>query len=169
MYFLSPKMMPYKSDGFTLIECIVSIAIFEIIFGVEAVFLMRLMNNFNEMTNQNKNVYYSNEAFTFIKHEIDACLSCSVLENNVIEITMAAQEDKENKKDIITQNYIMMYQNQNLIIRYGSIEGNNFNYISKGVKEFNVKQNGSVIYIKIAYKGGKKYERCFGIKKKMVS
>lgn len=158
MYFLNLMKTSHKSCGFTLIECIISIAIFEIIFGIEAVFLFRIINNFNVMTSQNKNMYYSNEAFTFIKHEIDTSLSCKVLENDVIEIT---QKNSSIKK------YIKLDQNHNLVIYNGNPYGYN-NYILKKVKEFNVRENGSVIYIKIVDKEGKNYKRCFGIKRKKV-
>lgn len=159
MYFSNPRKISHKSDGFTLIECIISMAVFEIMFGIEVTFLLRTINNFNTMAGDNKSLYYFNETFVFIKHQIDTCLSCKTSGDNIIEIT---------QKDNNTKNYITLNKNNNLVIYYGNTY-ERYNYIFRGVKEFNVKENGDVIYISIVDKEGKKYERCLGIKRKKVS
>lgn len=155
MYYLSLKKRAHRKKGITLIECIISISIFEVVMGIEITMLLRYINILNKISDESKNLAYINEAYFYIEHEIETSSSCKLVDDNVLEII-----DKiSGRKD-----YIMLY-NHNLVIRYGS-GYSNYNKILEEINDFRLKEKGSIVYVTIINDEGKKYERCFGIKKR---
>lgn len=154
MYYLNLKKRARRKKGVSLIECIVSILIFEMIMGLEITMLLKYINILNQISIESREFTYINETYFYIQDKIETSSLIKFTQDNVIEVI-----DKDSSR----KDYIMI-TNHNLVIKYGS-RNSRYNKILEGVSDFKLKEKDNIVYITIINNEGKKYTRCFGIKK----
>lgn len=143
--------------AFSIIEVIVYISVFTIIFTLTGKNLILQLCNYGKNMNYQQEELYVDQAFIYIEEKLR--------EGDHIEIL----EDKSGSEiKIVTKgisDYIK-YNRGKIIISYGKSNYGPTNNIMLNVKKFLVHDIENTIYINIITMSGKEYERCFGVKRK---
>ncbi|WP_035290147.1 prepilin-type N-terminal cleavage/methylation domain-containing protein [Clostridium sp. KNHs214] len=141
-----------KKKAFTLIELIISVSIASIIFSLEIKVLAREIRSFSRIREDTVSYSSISEGLNFI-HKVLYGNGRVQVNNDTIEII----NEKKNKKGCIK------LQENALKIEYEDINSNtgrkNSNNICRKIKDFQVRKNGKVLFIKISDKNGRECSR----------
>ncbi|WP_251859476.1 type II secretion system protein [Clostridium sp. Marseille-Q2269] len=138
-----------QKKGFSIIEVLIGISIMSIVSLYIIITTLTYTSNYKGKREETLESVYIKEAIEFINYTLDKEKTSMVLENSI----------KIERVDDKGYDYIKKDKN-NLVISYGSKNSSNTNIICRNIKEFNIKEKGDVIHIKILGKKGKEYKRC---------
>ncbi|ACA55357.1 prepilin-type N-terminal cleavage/methylation domain-containing protein [Clostridium botulinum] len=139
-----------KRKGFSIIEILIGLSIMSIVSLYIIKVTVRYTSNYKIKKEETLETVYMEEAFNFIKYILDREAASTVI-GDIIKVERA--DDKG-------YDYIRKDRAGNLIISYGAKYSPTTNNICREVSEFNVKEKGDVIHLKIVGKKGKEYIRC---------
>ncbi|MCR1934172.1 prepilin-type N-terminal cleavage/methylation domain-containing protein [Clostridium tepidum] len=139
-----------KKKGFSIIEILIGLSIMSIISLYIIKVTVKYTSNYKIKKEEILEYIYVEEAFNTIKHILDRESSSIVVGDSI----------KIERYDDKGYDYIRKDKAGNIIISYGAKYSSNTNNVCRGIKEFKVKENGEVIYLKIVGKKGKEYTRC---------
>ncbi|MDS1002539.1 prepilin-type N-terminal cleavage/methylation domain-containing protein [Clostridium sporogenes] len=139
-----------KKKGFSIIEILIGLSIMSIVSLYIIKVTVKYTSNYKIKREDALEAIYIEEAVNIIKHILDREASSMVVGDSI----------KIERYDGKGYDYIRKDRTGNIIISYGANYSPTTNNICRGVKEFNVKENGDVIHLKIVGKKGKKYTRC---------
>nr|WP_031367639.1 type II secretion system protein [Clostridium botulinum] len=139
-----------KRKGFSIIEILIGLSIMAIVSLYIIKVTVRYTSNYKIKKEETLETVYMEEAFNSIKYILDKETASTVI-GDVIKV---------ERTDDKGYDYIRKDGAGNLIISYGAKYSPTTNNICRGVSEFNVKEKGDVIHLKIVGKKGKEYIRC---------
>lgn len=143
--------------GFTLIEVLISAALIGIIIAYEISIFGKFVIVNKKSTNQQEVERYVQEAFDFIKDQVENCIYLRT-EGDCIIVGVL-----EDKTEGVVENRIELKSGNSLVIRSGKSTEKSPPVISDYIQDFNVFVHGKVMYISITDTNGKKYEECYRI------
>ena len=139
-----------KRKGFSIIEILIGLSIMSIVSLYIITITVKYTSNYKIKKEETLETVYIEEAFNLIKYVLDKEASSKVIEDII----------KVERSDDKGYDYIRKDRAGNIIISYGAKYSTTTNNICRGIKEFNVKEKGDVIHLKIVGKKGKEYIRC---------
>ncbi|MEW9093685.1 MAG: hypothetical protein AB2417_01275 [Clostridiaceae bacterium] len=143
--------------AFSIIEVIIYISVFTIIFTLTGKNLALQLYNYGKNMNYQQEELYVDQAFIYIEEKLREGDHIEVLKNkNGSEIKIVTKGISDYIK----------YSRGKIIISYGKSNYGPTNNIMLNVKKFLVHDIENTIYINIITMGGKEYERCLGVKRK---
>ncbi|RUT62719.1 prepilin-type cleavage/methylation domain-containing protein [Clostridium botulinum] len=154
-----------KRKGFSIIEILIGLSIMAIVSLYIIKVTVRYTSNYKIKKEETLETVYMEEAFNSIKYILDKEAASTVI-GDVIKVdkeaasTVIGDVIKVERTDDKGYDYIRKDRAGNLIISYGAKYSPTTNNICRGVREFNVKEKGDVIHLKIVGKKGKEYIRC---------
>lgn len=147
--------------GFTLLELIIALSIASILITIETNILSSQSISYEKFISKDRESSYCMEALRFIEGEINALDNKKILISDH-EITILKNNDDKNTIKGVKQpdgklKVVMVYDTVNS-------SKNTSVAIVEDVEEFNIVEKKNTIFVSICTDGGKKYERCFGIR-----
>ncbi|EJP6473385.1 type II secretion system protein [Clostridium botulinum] len=139
-----------KKKGFSIIEILIGLSIMSIVSLYIIKVTVKYTSNYKIKREEALEAIYIEETVNIIKHILDREASSMVVGDSI----------KIERYDDKGYDYIRKDRTGNIIISYGAKYSPTTNNVCRGVKEFNVKENGNVIHLKIVGKKGKEYTRC---------
>ncbi|WP_409069921.1 prepilin-type N-terminal cleavage/methylation domain-containing protein [Clostridium sp. FAM 1755] len=139
-----------KKKGFSIIEILIGLSIMSIVSLYIIKVTVKYTSNYKIKREEALEAIYIEETVNIIKHILDREASSMVVGDSI----------KIERYDDKGYDYIRKDRTGNIIISYGDKYSPTTNNVCRGVKEFNVKENGNVIHLKIVGKKGKEYTRC---------
>ncbi|KOR26653.1 type II secretion system protein [Clostridium sp. L74] len=139
-----------KKKGFSIIEILIGLSIMSIVSLYIIKVTVKYTSNYKIKREEALEAIYIEETVNIIKHILDREASSMVVGDSI----------KIERYDDKGYDYIRKDRTGNIIISYGAKYSPTTNNVCRGVKKFNVKENGNVIHLKIVGKKGKEYTRC---------
>ncbi len=139
-----------KKKGFSIIEILIGLSIMSIVSLYIIKVTVKYTSNYKIKREEALEAIYIEETVNIIKHILDREALSMVVGDSI----------KIERYDDKGYDYIRKDRTGNIIISYGAKYSPTTNNVCRGVKEFNVKENGNVIHLKIVGKKGKEYTRC---------
>lgn len=144
--------------GFTIIEMIIVIALAASITTVQIRVISKYMRLHREEVNYSRELFYVNEAFMIIEHQVESAKYIDIKDNMIV---LRRYDDRG-------YDYIKKHNDNYIVISYGSNNSSTLNNILKGIEDFRVEKYGRIFYISIDMGKGSSYKRCFGIERKKL-
>jgi Tfp pilus assembly protein PilE len=142
--------------GFSIIELIIALGAASIITTVMVSMVLKSKFSYINKSKENRQYFYSMEALMFMKNEIDEAKSVSIA-SNIIELKYLDETIRKNIKLSSNHNIVIVHLKGNAVMASNNIITN--------VKDFEIVEKGSLIYLTIISQNGEKFEKCISIKK----
>ncbi|EJO5346972.1 prepilin-type N-terminal cleavage/methylation domain-containing protein [Clostridium botulinum] len=139
-----------KRKGFSIIEILIGLSIASIVSVYIIKTTVNYTSNYKIKREDALESVYVEEAFNYMNYVFDK-------ENTVTVIKQCIKIERADGKGY---DYIRKDRAGNIIISYGSKYSSTTNNICRGITEFNIKEKGEVIHIKMVGRKGKEYRRC---------
>jgi prepilin-type N-terminal cleavage/methylation domain len=152
------KFFSFKRKGFTLLEVIVSIAIFLIIGSCAVKVLTLSIVDFKGIAEDTKEEFYVDEAYRFIEQECKMdTKTVEVIGNKIKLERFSFDNPSRHPIDYIEKS------GSNLLIRYTAYGLNlGTNVILRNIQDFSISRDNNLLYIKIKKDSERCYELCIG-------
>ena len=144
--------------GFTIIEMLLVVALVASITIVQIRVISKYMKLHREEIDYSRELFYVNEAFMIIGHQVKEAKYIDIKNNMII----LKRYDGEG------YDYIKKHKGDSIVISYGSSNSPTLNNILKGIKDFKVEKNGKVFYISIDMGKGSFYKKCFAVERERL-
>lgn len=136
--------------GFSIIEILIALSIMSIVSLYMLQSTIKYTSNYKVNKKDTLQKIYIDEGFDFIRYELEREKSCKVIGNCI----------RVERMDGKGYDWIRKDKGGDIIICYGGKYSPTTNNICKDIKEFYVKEQEEIIYVKIIGKKGDEYNRC---------